>query len=303
MDSGGDFLESALARLFVGRSRTPEATGFSLPGGRTLFSAGDAADTLYFVRTGRLGVLRKDEREQQFVGIVRSGEPVGEMALIAGTPHTATVIAMRDSEILALPRAALLAEAQKRPKIMAELARLMIMRVRETGSRAAASDPTVFGFVGVDPSIQVRALLEQVEVQLAILGFSAAVVGREALAAPIVWFSTVEQQHDFVLYAAEAGDDAWAEVCGRQVDRLVLVGLGDGKPPKEPSAFAAEAIRQHRLIDLILLHGANVRRPKGTVTWLDATGARVAMHLRQGRTADIARLARAISGTATRSAR
>lgn len=298
MDSGGDFPESALARLFVGRGRSSEITSFSLPGGKTLFASGDAADTLYFVKSGRLGVLRKDEREQQFVGIIRSGEPVGEMALIAGTPHTATVIAMRDSEILALPRTALLACAQKRPSIMAELARLMILRVRETGARAAASDPTVFGFVGLDRAIDVRGLLEQVSVQLAVLGFSSVVVGKEATAAPIVWFTQIEQNNDFVLYAAEAGETEWAEVCGRQVDRLVLVALGDGKPPKEPSAFAAEAIRQHRLIDLVLLHAPNIRRPKGSAAWLDATGARLAVHLRQGRASDIARLARGISGTA-----
>ena len=298
MDSGGELSESALARLFTGRSRASEISSFSLAGGKALFSAGDAADTLYFVKSGRLGVLRRDEREQQFVGIIRSGEPVGEMALIAGTPHTATVIAMRDSEILALPRAALLTCAQKRPSIMAELARLMILRVRETGSRATASDPTVFGFVGLDAAVDVRAFLEQVELQLAILGFSAVVVGKEALAAPIVWFTGIEQSNDFVLYAAEADETEWAEVCGRQVDRLVLVGLGDGKPPREPSAFAAEAIRQHRLIDLILLHAPTIRRPRGTAAWLDATGARVAIHLRQGLASDVARLARGISGTA-----
>jgi NTE family protein len=298
MDPPSDSAESALAKLFVGRGKASGITAQSLPGGKTLFAAGDAADTLYFVRTGRLGVLRRDEREQTFVGIVRSGEPVGEMALIAGTPHTATVIAMRDSEILALPRAELLAEAQKRPRVMAELARLMIQRVRETGARAAASDPTVFGFVGLDPSIDVRALLDQVERELDKLGFTAVVVGREAASAPIVWFADIEQSHDFVLYAAEAGESDWMEVCGRQVDRLVLIGHGDAKPPREPSAFAAEAIRQHRLLDLILLHAPNIRRPKRTDAWLDATGARMALHLRKGRMADVARLARGISGTA-----
>ena len=299
MDGESELVDSALARLFVGSGRTAEAATFLLPGGRTLFSAGDPADTLYYVKTGRLGVLRQEDgREQQFVGVIRSGEPVGEMALIAGTPHTATVIAMRDSEIMALPSAVLLADAHRRPRVMAELARLVIQRIRDTGPRGAASDPTVFGFVGVDPTIPVRPLLEKVEAELAKLGFSAAVVGSEALPAPIAWFTQTELQHEFVLYCAEAGERDWVEVCGRQVDRLVLIGDGDAEPPKDTSPFAGEAIRQHRLIDLVLLHGRATKRPKGTAGWLDAVGAGRALHLRKDYEADTARLARLISGTA-----
>ena len=37
------------------------------------------------------------------IGVIRPGEPAGEMALIAGSPHTASVVALRDSEILAMP--------------------------------------------------------------------------------------------------------------------------------------------------------------------------------------------------------
>jgi NTE family protein len=299
MDGEDEFQDSALARLFLGRSASADTSRISLPGGRILFAAGDPADTLYFVRTGRLGVVRREDgHEQQVVGVIRSGEPVGEMALIAGTPHTSTVIAIRDSEILALPRQVLLAEAQKRPRVMAELARLVILRMRETAARAAASDPTVFGFVGLDPAIAVRDFLDQVQIQLVKLGFTAAVVGREGLQAPIEWFSAVEYQHDFVLYAAEAGEVEWMEVCGRQVDRLFLIGDGEAKPPNAASGFAAEVMRQHRLIDLILMHAPKIQRPKGTGAWLDALGANRVLHLRHDDEGDTARLARVVSGTA-----
>jgi NTE family protein len=213
--------ETALKRLFIGDRRSDDVTCFSLPGGRSLFLAGEAADTLYFVRTGRLGVVRREEaQDQQFFGIVKPGEPVGEMALLAGTPHSATAIALRDSEILALPRAAFFAEARRRPDLMAELARLMILRVRETGARTSAGDPIVFGFVGVARGVRVRRLVEQLERCIVAQGFTVTVVGAEAASAPTEWFSTVEQRHDHVLYVAEADETAWAEQCGHQVDRL-----------------------------------------------------------------------------------
>src|SRR3954471_226751 len=117
LDDG--FPDSAISRLFLGEQRSDEVIYFSLPGGRTLFNAGEQTETLYFVRTGRLGVVRREEaQDQQFVGIVKTGEPVGEMALLADTPHSATAIALRDSEIFALPRAAFFAEARRRPDLM-----------------------------------------------------------------------------------------------------------------------------------------------------------------------------------------
>ena len=84
-----DTLENTLARIFE-KSAASEASWFLLPGGGRLFSAGDEAETLYLLRAGRLGVFRREEgRDSQFLGVVTPGEPVGEMAMIAGTPHTA----------------------------------------------------------------------------------------------------------------------------------------------------------------------------------------------------------------------
>lgn len=292
------FPDSALTRLFVGETASPEVSHFSLPGGRPLFMVGEPAETLYFVRSGRLGVVRREEaQDQQFLGIIKPGEPAGEMAMVAGTAHSATAIALRDTEILALPRAAFFAEARRRPDLMAELARLMIVRVREAGARTGAGDPTVFGFVGVARGVQVRRLVEAVESCMVAQGFTVTVVGSEAMSAPTEWFSTVEQRHDHVLYVAEAEETQWAEQCGRQVDRLFLVGAGDAPPPLRPAAFAAEAMRNNRLMDLVLTHAPNVAQPSGSEAWLEAAGAARLFHLRRGVAADTARLARILTRT------
>ncbi|HVL42207.1 MAG TPA: cyclic nucleotide-binding domain-containing protein, partial [Brevundimonas sp.] len=103
-----DRLEDALHRIFEG-GKTTRASWFALTGGEVLFAEGDGADTLYLLRSGRLGVFRRDpdeDRPPQFVGVIRPGEPAGEMAMLAGTVHTADVVALRDCEVLALPREA-----------------------------------------------------------------------------------------------------------------------------------------------------------------------------------------------------
>ena len=97
--------DSALARLFGQPRVQEEATWFSLPGGATLFAAGDPSDQLYYVRAGRLGAFRREPGgEVHLLGVIRPGEPAGEMSLIANAPHSGDVVALRDSEIVAVPR-------------------------------------------------------------------------------------------------------------------------------------------------------------------------------------------------------
>ena len=130
--------DTALSRLFLESSFALDVVTFSLPGGSTLYEAGEEADHIYFLRAGRLGAIRQDEgMDPHFLGVIRPGEPAGEMAMISGTVHSAKVVALRDSEILALPRAAFFKAAEDDAKIMVQLARLMIQRARQTASRAS----------------------------------------------------------------------------------------------------------------------------------------------------------------------
>lgn len=288
--------ESALVRLFIGPKASAEVAWFSLPGGRVLYRAGDPADTLYLLRTGRLGVIRQEEGEaQQFLGVIRPGEPAGEMALIASAPHSATVLAMRDSEVLALPRSAFFAAARRDPSLMAEVARLMVTRARQATPRSGSSAPTVYALIGVSPGIRARPLADAVERHVLDLGFSVAVVGSEAQSAPTEWFSTVEQRHDFVLFVAEAEEGAWSEVAARQVDRVLLVGDG-AAAPRDPPRASSGLLREHRLMDLVLVHPAHAGAPSGSAAWLDNTNASRLFHVRAGEAADLKRLARVIAG-------
>src|SRR6185437_10443387 len=150
---------SALARLFTQPRVQDAAAWFSLPGGQTLFKAGDTSGELYVLRVGRLGAIRREPgHEIQFLGVIRPGEPAGEMSLVAGAPHSANVLALRDSEILALPRDAFFEAADDDAEVMTQLARLMILRARQGARRAMIGDPSVFGFMASGPDVRTRAL-------------------------------------------------------------------------------------------------------------------------------------------------
>lgn len=289
--------DTALARLFSRETVLDDVNWFSLPGGQSLYEAGDLADKLFFLRTGRLGAVRRDEgHEPQFLGVIRPGEPAGEMAMIAGTAHTASVVALRDSEILSIPREVFFAAAEHDPAVMLELARLMVKRARQSAARTPIGAPSVFGFIGLSPDIATRELVERIALAIEALGYSVTTAGEEALNAPTEWFSNVESAHDFVLYAAESPQIAWRHLVGRQVDRLFRIGRGDRPPPDRIDPFSTLPLQNQFLVDLILLQPSPIERPSGSEAWMDAVRPARLFHVRDHDLGDVQRIARTLTG-------
>jgi NTE family protein len=287
-----DTLDAALHDLFA-REAASRASWFALTGGERLFGEGDPADTLYLLRAGRLGVFGTEAGAPQFLGVVRPGEPVGEMAMLAGTSHTAEVVALRDSEILALPRDAFFDTARSHPDLMVEMARLMIRRARD--QKSAAAEPSVFGFISARPR-PIRAFVERLAAAVEMMGFTCKVVDHSALSSVADWFTRVEDAHDYVLYVAEKDEPAWAGLCARQVDRLFIVGdpllaPDVGALPQNP------ALEARRRTDLLLLRDARMPRPANTPVWLQAVSPGRWFHAQDGDANDAERLARVITAT------
>ncbi|HEY3947723.1 patatin-like phospholipase family protein [Phenylobacterium sp.] len=290
--------ESALARLFHQERVQEEAVWFSLPGGATLFAAGDVSDQLYFLRAGRLGAFRREPgHETQFLGVIRPGEPAGEMSLIAEAPHSADVVALRDCEIIAVPRDVFLEACEADTAVMIELAKLMMLRSRQAVTKGGVGEPSVFGFISLGAPGALRPLVERLATEIARLGYSVTTIGAEAQTAPTEWFSDVEKTHDFVLYVAETGDTGWRQMTARQVDRLFRVGRGDRKPPGAGATTDDRSpLQAQQLVDLILLQPPDIDRPQGSEAWLDAAHPARLFHLRRDHDGDIKRLGRVLTG-------
>ena len=138
--------------------------------------------------------------------MIRPGEPAGEMALIADTPHSADVVALRDSEIIALPRDVFFEACEPDPAVMIELARLMLLRSRQaTGARRRAT-PSVFGFVGCSADVATRGRRTPRPRDRERSAIRSPPPARSRRPRPTEWFSDVEQAHDFVLYVADSAD-------------------------------------------------------------------------------------------------
>jgi NTE family protein len=76
--------------------------------GTVVFAKGDAADCMYFVYTGKVAVQMKTGfgEKMQVVALLDPGAPVGERGLLGRRGRGATLVAVKDSELLVLSRAA-----------------------------------------------------------------------------------------------------------------------------------------------------------------------------------------------------
>ncbi len=272
---------------------------FSLPGGRALFHPGEVADSIYFLRSGVLGVFNAGaDGKPEFVGHIRTGEPVGEMAFLGGAPHTASVFAMRDSEIVRLPRAGFEKLIKRHPTLMRSLAQMMVTRMRLNRREAfgARSEPKVFALLATSPTINCQHIAGQLADALGQLGRSSVIVGPEAEDSPSEWFDQLEQSHDVVLLHAPVADTHWFRLCLRQADRLWILARPDARPSEPLLPPDRSPARMFRLIDVILLHNQGERAVSDGCDWKRAANAERVFHWHQGSKNDVASIARTAAG-------
>jgi CRP/FNR family transcriptional regulator, cyclic AMP receptor protein len=115
------------------------AAAVGLSADEVLFLAGDSGDGCYRVEEGLLKVTMMsrggDERILAFLG---TGAIVGELSILDGLPRSASVVAVRDSKLSFLSRAAFEEFAQKHPEIYKSLVTMIATRLRETDAVIAA---------------------------------------------------------------------------------------------------------------------------------------------------------------------
>jgi len=273
-----------------------EVEWFCLPAGATLFSEGDEADAFYLVRSGALAAFRTGpDGRAALIGHIRQGEPIGEMALVEDRRHSASVYALRDSELVRLPKPAFETLTRKHPSLMRELARMMMFRLRG-GSMRQRSDPKIFALIATSPTIDLDYRARELEKALGAMGLTTAILGEDAAGLSGQRFDVVESRHDIVLLCARMSDIEWTQRAMARADRIWLLARADARPstpllPESPSPAA-----RLKLIDMVMVHHGGDRTAARPQEWVEAAEAARCFHWRQGRSEDVQTLARTLSG-------
>jgi CRP/FNR family transcriptional regulator len=100
--------------------------------GETIFHQGDPGDALFIVATGSVKVvLPSDEgAEPAIVAVLGAGEFFGELAILDGAPHSATIVALEPTETLVLHRDAFLGLIDTQPDLRRALLASLATEIR-----------------------------------------------------------------------------------------------------------------------------------------------------------------------------
>jgi CRP-like cAMP-binding protein len=128
-DSFASLLQSKEAfRLSLKASRV-----LRVPPGHVVFRKGDAANCCYVVLDGAVKVtFSPPDGPEMLLAILGRGEVVGEMALLDGSPRSATVTTVKASELRCISADSFRRMALDDPDLRARLFRLMAARVRQS---------------------------------------------------------------------------------------------------------------------------------------------------------------------------
>jgi len=288
-----------------------------LKGGSILFEQGEPADAMYIVVNGKLKASIHDKRGVVTrSGEICAGESVGEFALLTGEARSATVSAIRDSDIVRLSHSTFNDLLETYPQLMKTIMRITIKRYKRSIHNVAHQSMNAKTIAIIPANLEVpitefsnnfvAALLQFGSVQhLNAERFDAAYGKPDAAKitenhpldiALVAWLSKLEKSCQYVVYEADMNDTAWTRRCLRQADLILILAQSDSDPETGPVEKLIQHLGIQTRSELVLIHPANTRQPSGTKRWLDERRVVAHYHLRLHNAADIQRLVRCLTG-------
>jgi NTE family protein/lysophospholipid hydrolase len=319
-------LQLALTTLFRGldpshiQGFATEANWIRLRGGEVLFHQGEPSDALYAVVHGRLqAVIQRTTGAAPLVKPIPRGTCVGEMGMLTDKPRSATVQAVRDSELVRVPKADFARLLEQTPLIATALARTLAERLQQANQGAnAAVEPTTIAVVPGSARVAMALFGERLAQALSTVAGPTLLLDRRRLdrqlgagsaEMPIQspgnhrimnWLNEQEDRYRYLVYDCDAVWSVWTERSLRQADLILQVHFADEPPARSDLAirwFTGDRASSART-ELVLLHDDHRPQPSGTQAWLEACGTDTHHHVRLTRTADYERLARFLTGRA-----
>ena len=254
--------------------------------GEVVIRQGDSADSLFLVRSGRLRVLVEQNDGPKAVRELGAGAAIGELALLTGSPRSATVQAVRDGELLELDTDVFHELLERDPGFAVAVARALAEQLQASGGLLPPSvRPSVMSVSGLGSVADAVAFAGRLAAAFGGFGPVALLSSEDCGADRVAALDRAEREHAFVVLAG-VGDEDWEAFCSRQSDRRVLLVAND----------ASEPAKTPQDVDLVFAHGVARARIESL---LDTMAPRAHHHLDAGgSSASVARVARRLAGRA-----
>jgi NTE family protein len=242
------------------------AVHFSLPAGNLLFESGSNPNGVYLLVSGRLGV--QAPMKAGLTAEIERGELVGEAGWLLGQKRSATVVALRDSELLLMPSEELDRIAARSTHFSLALARLCAGRLRRSNAlEYRPKRARVFAIVPNSIEVDAADLAARMVEELRLAGRTELVWDARATAHSAEWFNRIEEANDYVLYVANWAASGWTRQCCRQADVILMAAPAGGRMLPWPEGIAEAAIARGARVELALLHRGPIQ-PGSAAPWL-----------------------------------
>ncbi len=280
-------------------------------GGSLVLQEGAAADSMFFVITGRLRASRRNrDGSVMLYNEIRPGESVGEMGMILRQPRTADVTAVRDSTLAVLDRRHFEALLVREPLAFNRVfSQAIFDHLRHTTQVVDRKQAQTFVVVPLHPGNAAAEVASGLAQAFAGMGRVQHINPQAALAQGLQTvaedgdkgrFDALEDAFDFLVYEADDTPSSWTRRAFRQADQVIFVaaagaplapGVLEQRLTEEPG-FGMK--RQH----LVVLYPASTAHPEPTRPWRSGRQIERVYPSRQQHAGDSARLARYLTGRA-----
>ncbi|MBN1102828.1 MAG: cyclic nucleotide-binding domain-containing protein [Deltaproteobacteria bacterium] len=103
--------------------------------GTTICEEGAVEDTMYYIKEGKVEIVRAVGNAKHIVAILGPGNFFGEMALVEKGPRSATAIAAKDTTAIVFNRTQFANVVKIRPEIPFKIIEGLILRLAETNDK------------------------------------------------------------------------------------------------------------------------------------------------------------------------
>ncbi len=102
------------------------------PKGSLIFREGEPGDSMFFIESGKVKILKKIRGGEKVLTILQRGDFFGEMAILTGKPRTASAEAMSDVKVLEIKKDFFEEFLKTNVDVAIKLIKKMAERLRET---------------------------------------------------------------------------------------------------------------------------------------------------------------------------
>lgn len=276
-----------------------------IKGGEWVFHEGELGSNMYVIRSGLVQVVAENTTPPTILRVLGRSEFFGELALLEQATHSASIRALRDTELIKIHQKDFIRLIKDHPRVVLDLSRYLCKRLcnqslsREAGIGSSKRAQylgvlTLLSLHGEVPFNFICSSIHQTLAKRLDVGFldgdSACTAHENGTMKQDFGrlLDRYERSHELVVLVAGKATSSpeWVSFCIRQADRIVMFSHVETPPARVP---IDDSLERHDLA----LFGAE-RTDAQVAAWLDATKPLSHFHLREGETFqdDIARMCR-----------